>query len=249
MKDAVSLPPTTIAQFDYGNRIISSVSFAILYYDFILTLPLEIERYWKSRISWGSVFFFLNRYVSILSHIPIVYEYFGEISESWAISTTMFSLSRPDEGGAHLYVEGCILVMSKSQGQHYAIAWSTILVFDFAVFCLTFARALKWSMAWRQGLFYLILRDGTMYFAILIVCYLSNVLTFVYAKASPGAAGYQGYPATLTNVLSATLVTRMMLNMREYGQAEVPRERASTIPLRVLRFGGDSKSSGQVSEV
>ena len=55
---------------------------AILYYDFILTLPLEVERYWKSRFTWVSVLFFLNRYGSVLSHIPIIYEHFGDVSKS-----------------------------------------------------------------------------------------------------------------------------------------------------------------------
>lgn len=34
------------------------------------------------------------------------------------------------------------------------------LVFDTTVFALTLSRALKFGLAWRSGLFYIILRDG-----------------------------------------------------------------------------------------
>ncbi|KAI0752130.1 hypothetical protein C8Q74DRAFT_1309000 [Fomes fomentarius] len=54
----------------------------------------------------------------------------------------------------------CILVVSRAQGQHYAIVWSAVLVFDAAVFILTLTRALRLGLAWRGGLFYVILRDG-----------------------------------------------------------------------------------------
>lgn len=55
---------------------------AILYYDFVLTIPQEVERYWKRRLSWGSALFFLNRYSSVLSHIPIIYEYYWNVSQT-----------------------------------------------------------------------------------------------------------------------------------------------------------------------
>ncbi|KAI0752133.1 hypothetical protein C8Q74DRAFT_1373916 [Fomes fomentarius] len=216
-----AIEPATIAQFTDSNRIISAVSFAILYYDFVLTIPQEVDRYWKRRLSWGSALFFLNRYSSVLSHIPIIYEYYWDVSQTlqfyhgvlaaiaqgivallmlvrgvvsvWAISQTMHDVYDPS-GGAKIYYTGCILVLSKAQGQHYAIAWSAILVFDAVVFTLTLTRALRLGLAWRGGLFYVILRDGTMYFAILIICYLSNAITFVYGKP-----GYQGFLATFTN--------------------------------------------------
>ena len=57
---------------------------AILYYDFILSFPLEIERFWKRRrpLSGASLVFFMNRYFSIISSIPTLYEFFGKMPES-----------------------------------------------------------------------------------------------------------------------------------------------------------------------
>ena len=44
----------------------------ILYWDFILTFPQEVERYWgrKFRVSWTTTSFFACRYLSLLGHIP-----------------------------------------------------------------------------------------------------------------------------------------------------------------------------------
>ena len=44
--------------------------------------------------------------------------------------------------------------------QDYAIAWSLALVFDVVVFCLTLIRTFRQALACRDGLFYLMLRDG-----------------------------------------------------------------------------------------
>ena len=66
----------------------SHLPLALLYYDFILTLPLEAERFWASRQSWVSTFLYLNRYTALLFHIPVIYEYFYVMPES--VSTQTF---------------------------------------------------------------------------------------------------------------------------------------------------------------
>ncbi|KAI0744807.1 hypothetical protein C8Q76DRAFT_701278 [Earliella scabrosa] len=53
-----------------------------------------------------------NRKVPVFLGLILV---IGGSVSLWAISTTTLSLSRPDEGRARLYVEGCILVLSSSQ--------------------------------------------------------------------------------------------------------------------------------------
>jgi len=46
----------------------------ILYYDYALTFSREVEFFWphENRVGWISSLFFLNRYVAIFGHIPIV---------------------------------------------------------------------------------------------------------------------------------------------------------------------------------
>ncbi|KAI0752140.1 hypothetical protein C8Q74DRAFT_1309082 [Fomes fomentarius] len=249
---------------DYGNHVISSVSFALLYYDFALTMPLEVKHFWGRRLSWPSALYFLNRYFSVVSHLPIVYKDFGNPSKLsceqlqlyhgflevisqglvaallivrtyalhnrsrdiviflsvfvafggamaiWALIQTIRGVHDPS-GDANIFYNGCVLMLSESQGKRYAIAWSAGLVFDTVVFVITLSGTLRSGFILRGGLFYLIMRDGTIYFGILLVCYLANVLSFVYA-----APGYRGCMATFTNVLSSILVTRMMLNIRDH---------------------------------
>ncbi|KAG6871731.1 hypothetical protein C0993_002817, partial [Termitomyces sp. T159_Od127] len=49
----------------------------ILYYDYALTLSTEVERFWSSEsFSWGSAFFYLNRYLALFGYIPILAQNF-----------------------------------------------------------------------------------------------------------------------------------------------------------------------------
>ncbi|KAG6905712.1 hypothetical protein DXG01_001159, partial [Tephrocybe rancida] len=66
-----------------GEIYINLVSFTILYYDYALTLPAEIDRFWTSRtISWVSVFYYLNRYLTLFGHIPVM------LQDYWAFEGT-----------------------------------------------------------------------------------------------------------------------------------------------------------------
>ncbi len=50
---------------------------AILYYDYWLTLPLEIERYWALKgFTTARFLFYLNRYTSLFAHVPVIVAYF-----------------------------------------------------------------------------------------------------------------------------------------------------------------------------
>lgn len=46
----------------------------ILYYDYILTFTREVESFWphRNRVGFVSSIYFLNRYVAIFGHIPMV---------------------------------------------------------------------------------------------------------------------------------------------------------------------------------
>ena len=54
----------------------------ILYYDHALTLHMEIQRFWnRGSFKWGTFFFFLNRYLAFLGHIPVIVQYFWDPSD------------------------------------------------------------------------------------------------------------------------------------------------------------------------
>ncbi|KAG6917416.1 hypothetical protein DXG01_002685 [Tephrocybe rancida] len=61
-----------------GNNYLNLASFTILYYDYALTLPAEIDRFWSTRtISWVSGFYYLNRYLTLFGHIPAMVHYYS----------------------------------------------------------------------------------------------------------------------------------------------------------------------------
>ncbi|EIW56669.1 uncharacterized protein TRAVEDRAFT_49487 [Trametes versicolor FP-101664 SS1] len=269
------IPGEVIIESNYTNRILSSVAFALLYYDFVLTIPQEVERYWERKFSLPSFLFFLNRYMSVLCHIPVIVEFFGVIPESrYQMLTTSvvqqcrefqqyhrfismviqgvvaalmllrtYALYGQDRrvlillstiigtGGiisvwvlvaGHrtrrptvTYAEaiaktGCDLTLSQEEGYDLAIAWSSILVFDAVVFILTLLQALKAGRSLSGSYLRVMLRDGTIYFAALFVCYLSNILAYALAKPV-----HKGVSTSITNVVSTTLITRLMLNIRD----------------------------------
>ena len=46
----------------------------ILYYDYFITLPSEIDHFWYAGPhSWASILFLANRYVALLGHLPLFY--------------------------------------------------------------------------------------------------------------------------------------------------------------------------------
>ncbi|EIW56723.1 uncharacterized protein TRAVEDRAFT_73164 [Trametes versicolor FP-101664 SS1] len=267
--DASAAKLLTIAESNHINRVFAAIAFGILWYDFVLTIPIEVERYWKGGRSWAAIFYFLNRYLSVLSHIPVVVEFFAIMPESrcrklqlyhqvlaaltqffvgvllmlrtyalynrnrkvvyllasicaaggavsvWAI-VSVRSLHLRSFQDIAVYT-GCDLTLSEKQGYYLAAAWSSILVFDATVFVLTLTQALRVGRMFSHSLFHIMLRDGTIYFGILVVCYGCNILTYILAQPV-----YKGVSTTFTNVISTTLITRLMLNIRDPKLVDLP---------------------------
>ncbi|KAF8055681.1 hypothetical protein FPV67DRAFT_804090 [Lyophyllum atratum] len=54
----------------------------ILYYDYTLTLPAEVQRFWSSPLSWAPSFFYVNRYLALFGHIPVMIQYYWDSRHS-----------------------------------------------------------------------------------------------------------------------------------------------------------------------
>lgn len=66
---------------------------AILLYEYCLTFVAEVERCWGSgRLSWALGLFYLNRYLVLFGHVPIMYEYFWESSDQSKAEVSLRSL-------------------------------------------------------------------------------------------------------------------------------------------------------------
>ncbi len=69
----------------------------MLYYDYSLTLSMELERFWKrARLSLVSVLFVVNRYLGLLGSIPVALEYFVHFKPEVRVRFSPLSLSPTD---------------------------------------------------------------------------------------------------------------------------------------------------------
>jgi len=111
---------------------------------------------------------------------------------------------------------GCVLV-----GRHnsrFVFTWIAELIFDSAVFFMTLWRSIALNRK-RPGnadtLLNLILRDGVIYFGVIFVVNLGNVLTFLLATADISAIN-----ASFSTLITSVMVSRLILNLRGAGQPE-----------------------------
>ncbi|KAJ8462342.1 hypothetical protein ONZ51_g10958 [Trametes cubensis] len=106
----------------------------------------------------------------------------------------------------------CNLSLTDDQGVHLALAWSAMLWFDTIIFLLTFFKAIQMRREMSGGLLEILFRDGTIYYGILVAVNMVNIITFL---KTPPDTPMKGMATTMTNVLSVTLTSRLMLNLRD----------------------------------
>lgn len=113
--------------------------------------------------------------------------------------------------------------LTRDQGFRFALAWSAMLWFDTVVFILTFYKAIQMRHERVRGLLVTMIRDGTVYFAVLVVIHTVNIVALLGSNAE-----LRGAATTMTNVLSATLTSRLLLNLRDPHNQIRLREGATT---------------------
>ncbi|TFK49497.1 hypothetical protein OE88DRAFT_1663120 [Heliocybe sulcata] len=108
---------------------------------------------------------------------------------------------------------GCNTTLSADQGLHLAIAWAGMTGFDATIFILTVLRAVRAPRVGRRTLADILLRDADVLgvhagiHRMMVLSNLLNILSFVPLL--------RGAPSTFTNVISTTLTSRLMLNVRD----------------------------------
>ncbi|KIJ15386.1 hypothetical protein PAXINDRAFT_133930 [Paxillus involutus ATCC 200175] len=113
-------------------------------------------------------------------------------------------------------VMGCVDPVRANQALHLALSWSGRLGFDIIIFVLTLWKSLHLGRIGDRTLIDILLRDGSLYFAIMTCANVGNIIAFSVAVPLK-----KSIATGFTNVLSATLISRLMLNLRE------PRERGN----------------------
>ncbi|KAF8139244.1 hypothetical protein K438DRAFT_1805207 [Mycena galopus ATCC 62051] len=103
---------------------------------------------------------------------------------------------------------GCDYPTSKAQGLSLAAAWGCVAVFDCMIFLLTLYKVFTRHRG--IGLATVLLRDGSLYFGVMLLSNLSNIATFLL-----GTPYTRGIATTFTNTISSVMITRLMLNLRD----------------------------------
>lgn len=105
---------------------------------------------------------------------------------------------------------GCPAPLSRPEALRLGLGWGGILVLDSLVFALTVYKT--WSLRKRSGvsLIHLLLRDGSIYFSVMIAATVGNILTFMHAKPFT-----RGVVTILMNSISSVMITRLMINLRD----------------------------------
>lgn len=63
--------------YETDKRCLSFNSTALLVYEYCITFAMEVERVWNTGyFTWAILFFYLNRYLTLLGHAPVVVEFF-----------------------------------------------------------------------------------------------------------------------------------------------------------------------------
>ncbi|TFK40054.1 hypothetical protein BDQ12DRAFT_734091 [Crucibulum laeve] len=264
MSDALARASSIQEQF-FANNYVAVASIAILYYDYLLTLPAEISRFWSMRrITWASSFFYLNRYLTLLGHGPVVHQYFWSSSSperfSVCLSLLLFhqylaiavqtivgillimrtyalykrniwvllglcaaggvviafgtwcvvSGGKSTQTAASLPITGCLVPISQDDASRLASAWTGMLCFDVLIFGMTIYKSITRKREGRSTLLNVLIRDGAIYFGVMVIAGLSVIITFYVSPEYE-----RGITTTLTNVISSTMISRLMLNLRD----------------------------------
>ncbi|KAG2110613.1 uncharacterized protein F5147DRAFT_689325 [Suillus discolor] len=108
----------------------------------------------------------------------------------------------------------CLDSYAKKIAVSPGLGWVTLLVYELLIFVLTVRRICKirgLSLAIsRRHMLDIMFQDGAMYFAVMTLFNLLNILTYYC-----GSNTTRGSLATFTSCISVTLVSRLMLNLHK----------------------------------
>ncbi|KAF8198553.1 hypothetical protein BJ912DRAFT_1039409 [Pholiota molesta] len=271
----------------------AAISISIAVYEYCLTFVSEVERFWTGGpLNCASGLFYMNRYLVLFGHIPVMIEFFWATSNPAKIKELirytsqicqklqsyhqflaiaiqvivasmlvmrMYALYERSRRVLALYLVVCTIVVAiglsaiidlrcalavfllfsffsdwaviggKSQKSrevllpvgcgahltHYqairlGAAWAGMLAFDSLVFGMTLYKSLTLARTPGVDLLTILLRDGAVYFAVMMAANLGNILTFVF-----GGTFTRGVATTFCNVISSVMISRLMLNLRD----------------------------------
>ncbi|KLO12998.1 hypothetical protein SCHPADRAFT_940772 [Schizopora paradoxa] len=124
--------------------------------------------------------------------------------EAWAVSD---GVSVPLPPG----FSGCILTGNPTHGNRFVAFWVGQLVFPMLIFVLTITKgaSLYREGASRSKVLRIMLRDGLIYFLIIFLANVANVVTYVVSPPN-----LQAVNAPFSDMITALMICRLILNLR-----------------------------------
>lgn len=105
---------------------------------------------------------------------------------------------------------GCGVILNREKSIRFGAAWGGMLVFDSLVFCMTLYKSVISSRRPNgENILRILMRDGAIYFGVIVVFNVANILTFVL-----GGPLTRGVGTIFTNIISSVMISRLMLNLR-----------------------------------
>ncbi|KAF8879499.1 hypothetical protein BD779DRAFT_1151143 [Infundibulicybe gibba] len=109
---------------------------------------------------------------------------------------------------------GCYARPSYDTSIRLATAWEAMFAYDSIVFALTLVKTWRRrNVKFRMGelpIVSLLLRDGAIYFAVMALSNLANIMTFYFCGPF-----LRGGLSTFSASISVTMMSRLMLNLHE----------------------------------
>jgi len=130
------------------------------------------------------------------------------------ITLTIWSLQQGQKGFPMTIFSGCHLGIFRSASYHLAAPWACLFAFDSIIFGLTLYKAYTTRRSLgrhaNMPIHRLLVRDGALYFVATALANLSNIITFfIRGSLIPGSL------ADFATCMSVTMMSRLMLNLRE----------------------------------
>ncbi|OBZ69330.1 hypothetical protein A0H81_10860 [Grifola frondosa] len=211
---------------EYQNYFIGAAcdmaTLSLIFYEYIVTFDREVQSIWGRKFTGATVLFILNRYLMFLKY-PINFASYFPVTDKVPIGTNIYLYSRQTSANYPLPI-GCswfndipdevyIIPLDRHQlSPVLVVTRASLILSDVIVLAITWWKTYEIKRAASQAnltasLAMLLLRDGTLYFVVLLTFNVLHV-AFVFT-------GQFTMSLVFEEPLTSILISRFLLNLRE----------------------------------
>ncbi|KAJ7224863.1 hypothetical protein C8J57DRAFT_1731305, partial [Mycena rebaudengoi] len=224
-------------------RYVFLAGLVIVIYDHLLTFSKEVKYIWLTKLRPSTCWFLAARYIGLIGNIIVSVFYFGALSHEEVLIETTLSIRVFAMYGRNMWVlvplpalvciSGILAVIWQGLG------WSCPLACDVLVFALTVRQAYvqrHTSRLYAGLLIQRMLKDGSMYFGVIVLATIANISTFHLGDIDPPFQIITKLTLHVIPSLSLTLLCRLMLNLHEAGAGRIDTLELNTLDLASIQF-------------